>query len=151
MGGLPRRSPEGTARDGCPLTGGTRPRRGAAGRSAAVRRGRLAETRAEAWFVAQGLGVLGRRVRCADGELDLILLDGEGRVVFVEVRQRREGARVAAVESLTKNKLGRLRRAALTWLQAHPEHRERDCRCDVLLIGGGRVGSAAIEWLQAVW
>jgi len=116
-----------------------------------VRRGRLAEARAEAWLVEQGLQVLGRRVRCADGELDLILLDADGCVVFVEVRQRGDGARMAAVETLTQGKQERLRRAALAWLQAHPAHQERSCRCDVIVLAGSRVGTATVEWLQAVW
>jgi putative endonuclease len=118
---------------------------------AAERRGRHAEARAEAWLVGQGLELLARRQRSADGELDLVLLDAEGRIVFVEVRQRREGARVAAAESITFRKQARLRRAALAWLQAHPQHQERICRCDVILIDGGRVGTAAIEWLKDVW
>ena len=99
----------------------------------------------------RGHEVLGRRVRIADGELDLVLLDAEGSVVFVEVRQRRRGAQVSAVESLTLTKQARLRRAAAGWLQAHPAHQERCCRCDVIVVDGRSVGSAAIEWLRSVW
>lgn len=101
--------------------------------------------------MARGHEVLGRRVRRADGELDLVLLDASGTVVFVEVRQRRTGARVSAVESLTAGKQERLRRAALAWLQAHPAHQERCCRCDVIVVAGSQVGAADIEWLQSAW
>jgi putative endonuclease len=111
----------------------------------------MAEARAEAWLVARGHEVLGRRVRCADGELDLVLLDASGTLVFVEVRQRRAGACVGPLESLTEDKQRRLRRAALAWLQAHAVHQERCCRCDVIVVVGTRVGAASIEWLQAVW
>ena len=47
--------------------------------------GRQGEAMAEAYLCAQGMRTLARRYRGGDGELDLVMEDGE-QVVFVEVK-----------------------------------------------------------------
>ena len=57
------------------------------GRLAAERRGRRAEMIAGWWLRLKGYRIIGRRVRCARGEVDLIARRGR-TLAFVEVKQR---------------------------------------------------------------
>lgn len=54
------------------------------GRFKAERRGRQAETIAGWWLRLKGYRIVGRRVRCARGEVDLVARRGR-TVAFVEV------------------------------------------------------------------
>ena len=63
-----------------------------------------------------GYTVLGRQVRLAFSELDLIVKDGDV-VVFVEVRKRKR--RIDALESVGAKKQQKLIRAASVWLERH--------------------------------
>ena len=49
--------------------------------------GLTGEMLAEQYLVEQGMSVITRRFRGGDGEIDLVMLDGE-TVVFVEVKYR---------------------------------------------------------------
>ena len=83
---------------------------------------------------------LDANVRSRAGELDLVMEDA-GVLVFVEVRQRRAGAAVAAADSLDARKQRRVRRAALLWLARHGRH-EAPVRFDAVLVDGGRSAPA---------
>ncbi|WP_310496054.1 YraN family protein [Sandarakinorhabdus sp.] len=50
-------------------------------------KGRRAEWIAAAWLWLRGYRLLGRRVRAAGGEIDLVMRDGDS-LVFVEVKAR---------------------------------------------------------------
>jgi putative endonuclease len=63
----------------------------------------------------QGLVVLARNWRCADGEIDLILADGKD-VVFCEVKTRRSSVFGSPAEAVGPAKVRRLRRLAARWL-----------------------------------
>ena len=73
-----------------------------------------AEARAAIHLQRAGCVVVGRNVKLAFGELDLIVRDGDV-VVFVEVRKRK--TRLDALESVGKRKQERLIRAAAAWLE----------------------------------
>ncbi|MEY4722978.1 MAG: hypothetical protein RLZZ324_491 [Candidatus Parcubacteria bacterium] len=72
---------------------------------------------AERHLAAAGLRILGRRVRTAAGEIDLIALDGR-EVVFIEVKTRSSAAFGAPEEAVTRDKRARLRRSAQAWLRS---------------------------------
>lgn len=97
-------------------------------------RGRRGETIA-AWFLRfKGWRIVGRRVRTARGEIDLIARRGR-TVAFVEVKWRESGADLAhAVDAY------RLRRvAAAAEAVAHRFARDADeLRIDVLLLAPGQ-------------
>lgn len=112
--------------------------------------GDAAESRALAWLQARGLTLLERNYRVArgpharGGEVDLILRDGDGTLVFVEVRSRRSSGFGGAAASIGASKRARIVYAARHYLQ-----RWRvlpPCRFDVVCIDDGRV-----EWLQAAF
>ena len=113
-------------------------------------RGDAAEDRALAWLQARGLRLEQRNYRLArgpharGGEIDLVMRDRDGTLVFIEVRARSSLSAGGAAASVTASKQRRLLRAAqhyllnLTVLPA--------CRFDVLAIDGER-----IEWLQGAF
>lgn len=112
--------------------------------------GDAAESRALAWLLAKGLRLEARNYRVArgpharGGEIDLVMRDADGTLVFVEVRQRRGANHGGAAASVGAAKQRSLMLAAQHYLQrfASPP----PCRFDVLALDDER-----IEWLQAAF
>ncbi len=77
--------------------------------------GRLGEERAAAWLASRGWTVLARRWRSSAGELDLVCLDQDRRLVGVEVRLRRGGRAGSAAESVTARHRSRLRASLVSY------------------------------------
>ncbi|MFP4155960.1 MAG: YraN family protein, partial [Halothiobacillaceae bacterium] len=80
-------------------------------------RGQAGERIARQWLERQGLHTVSENWRGGRGELDLVMREG-GTLVFVEVRSRRAGARVSALESLDSRKLTKVRETAQRYLLA---------------------------------
>lgn len=93
--------------------------------------GMAAEEIALRLYEAEGARLLARRWRCAAGEIDLVLAEGE-TVVFVEVKARRDAATAAA--SVTPAQWRRLGQAAEIWLGTAPPG--TDCRFDLVTVDG---------------
>jgi len=96
-----------------------------------------------------GLVVLARNWRCPDGEIDLILRDGDD-VVFCEVKTRRSDRFGTPAEAVGAAKVRRLRRLAARWLAetaAHP----REVRFDVVSVLPQTRGPARIEHIRAAF
>ncbi len=112
--------------------------------------GDAAEERALAWLQARGLVLVERNYRVArgprarGGEIDLILRDSDGTLVFVEVRQRSGTAHGGAAASVGSLKQQRLVRAAQHYLLRCATL--PPCRFDVVAIDG-----ASIEWHRAAF
>ena len=112
--------------------------------------GEAAEGRAAAWLQARGLVLEQRNYRVArgpsarGGEIDLVMRDRDGTLVFVEVRQRSTARHGGAAASVTNAKQRRLILAARHYLlrfSALPPS-----RFDVVAIDGEH-----IEWLQGAF
>jgi putative endonuclease len=112
--------------------------------------GDAAEARALAHLSNQGLSLLRRNYRVAagpgsrGGEIDLILREPDGTLVFVEVRSRSSTAHGGAAASVGPTKQRRIVFAAqcfLLGLKVTPP-----CRFDVIAIEGER-----IDWLRAAF
>lgn len=76
-----------------------------------------------------GMRVVARNVRTRIGEIDLVCRDAEG-YAFVEVKTRRAGSFVAALEAVDPRKARRLAVLAESWLA---QRGERDARWRVLV------------------
>jgi putative endonuclease len=108
------------------------------------------ESRALAHLQRTGLKLVERNYRVAAGprsrgaEVDLIMRDRDGTLVFVEVRRRAGGGHGSAAETISAAKRQRIVFAAQNYLQrlATPP----PCRFDVVAIDGDR-----IEWLPAAF
>ena len=112
--------------------------------------GDAAEDRALRWLLRRGLTLVQRNYRVArgprarGGEIDLVMRDAEGTLVFVEVRARASRAQGGAAASVTAAKRRSLILAARHFLLRLPA--PPPCRFDVLAIDGDE-----IEWLQAAF
>ena len=112
--------------------------------------GDAAEGLALRWLQASGLQLVERNYRLARGprargaEIDLILRDTDGTLVFVEVRARAGQAHGGAAASVGAAKQRRLLRAAQHYLLRYAEL--PPCRFDVVAIDG-----VHIDWLQAAF
>lgn len=93
--------------------------------------GEYGERLAERYLTERGMAVVDRNWRCARGELDLVLRDGDC-LVFCEVKTRRTERFGSPVEAVHPRKATRLRRLASAWLQ---EHQERPARIRIDVIG----------------
>lgn len=94
-------------------------------------KGRAAEQHAEELLVAEGWSVLGRRVRTARGELDLVA-QRNGLVAFVEVKLRR--SLEDAAYALSERQQRRIAEAAECWLAANPSVGAQGVRFDVVVL-----------------
>jgi putative endonuclease len=110
-------------------------------------RGMAGEDQALAYLQAAGLRLLMRNYRTpgrGGGEIDLIMRERDGTVVFVEVRQRSGVAHGGAAASVDWRKRRRIVFAArhyIARLRMPPP-----CRFDVLAIDAGQV-----EWIRAAF
>lgn len=109
-------------------------------------RGRRAERRAERYLRRRGLATVTRNYARTTGEVDLVMLDGDD-LVFVEVRFRGPGSWASAVESVDSAKQRRIARTCELFRRAHPEHRFRAVRFDVVAATKGNYGME-LEWIR---
>ena len=108
--------------------------------------GAAAESAAADLLVSRGLTLVDANVRYRDGELDLVMRDGD-TLVFVEVRFRSSGGFGGAAASVTAAKQRRLVRAATRYLAMHPRLALLPSRFDVVC-ADGKAGAVRIEWLR---
>ncbi|MEV6635529.1 YraN family protein [Actinoplanes sp. NPDC051470] len=111
--------------------------------------GEYGEHVAERYLTAAGLVVLNRNWRCSDGEVDLVLQDGDD-IVFCEVKTRRSGAFGRPVEAVHWQKARRLRRLAARWLAEATTH-PREVRFDVVEVMPQPQGAAMVEHIRAAF
>jgi putative endonuclease len=109
--------------------------------------GDAAEDRALAHLAAAGLKLLARNYRTpgrGGGEIDLVMRDPAGTLVFVEVRKRSSRAFGGAAASVGAVKQRRIVFAARHYLMRLA--RQPPCRFDVVSVEAG-----AIEWLRGAF
>jgi len=81
--------------------------------------GRRGEQAAAHFYEGRGAEVIARNIHYPVGELDLIVREPNGTVVFVEVKTR-TGRAYGNAESVTRSKLAKMRRAAARWWLDQP-------------------------------
>jgi putative endonuclease len=111
--------------------------------------GSYGERVAVAYLIAQGMVLLDRNWRCAAGEIDAILRDGDV-LVIAEVKTRRSEEFGPPAAAVVPAKVARLRRLAVLWL-AQSRIRPREVRFDVISVRPGRRGAAAVEHLRGAF
>ena len=93
--------------------------------------GRAGEKAAIRWYEDEGYTLLGHRQRMRAGEIDAVVEDEDGTIVFVEVKSRRGGA-FGAAEAVTAKKLNTMRRCAAQWMEQCGAGEYRPIRFDVV-------------------
>jgi putative endonuclease len=78
------------------------------------------------------------------GEVDLVMRDRDGTLVFVEVRSRRDARHGGAAASIGAAKQRRLVFAARCFLMRYPD--PPPCRFDVICVEGD-----TLQWLRAAF
>jgi putative endonuclease len=109
--------------------------------------GDAAENRALAHLLGNGLKLLARNYRTpgrGGGEIDLVMREPGGTLVFVEVRQRASRSFGGAAASVSHFKQRRIIFAARHYLMRLPQ--QPPCRFDVV-----SVEAEKIEWLKAAF
>lgn len=110
-------------------------------------RGQAAEERALAHLAAAGLALVERNYRTpgrGGGEIDLVMREPGGTLVFVEVRSRAAAGFGGAAASIGATKRRRIILAARHYLLRWPA--PPPCRFDAVLIEGEQ-----LQWLRAAF
>lgn len=110
--------------------------------------GQRGEELAAAYLTAIGIEVVDRNWRCADGEIDLVGIDGD-TLVIVEVKTRSSLDYGDPLEAITPAKLARLYLLAARWRRASARHYP-SFRVDAVSVLDNGSGAPVIEHLKEV-
>jgi putative endonuclease len=78
--------------------------------------GSWGERRAERYLKELGLQIVESNFRCKAGEIDIIAVENDKTVLFIEVKTRRDLSRGLPCEAVNKNKQRRISRAAALYI-----------------------------------
>ena len=95
--------------------------------------GRWGEKRCEKFLKRKGLKTLTRNFSCKTGEIDVVMVDSDGTLVFVEVKTRANEEFSSSESVVTKTKQTRMLRAARYFLATN-NIENRSFRFDVVTI-----------------
>ncbi len=109
--------------------------------------GRWGEKRSQRFLKRKGLKTLTRNFSCKTGEIDLIMVDTDRTIVFVEVRTRADETFGSAESSITSAKKARLIRTARYFLTTH-DIDNRPFRFDVVTIVLGPKGTPQLRYYK---
>ncbi len=112
--------------------------------------GAYGERVAVAHLVADGMELIERNWRGSAGEVDAILRDTDGTLVFCEVKTRRSTRFGSPVEAVVTAKTRRLRRLAAQWL-AGSDAGTAPVRFDVVSVLPQPAGAARVEHLRGAF
>ena len=111
--------------------------------------GRFGEQLAVRHLEAAGLRILDRNWRCAEGEIDIVAVDGDTLVVC-EVKTRTGTGFGDPAEAVVGAKAARLRRLALRWLAARGLG-WRELRFDVVTVVRRPDGDPVVRHLRGAF
>ncbi|WP_345812546.1 YraN family protein [Paraburkholderia sp. PREW-6R] len=99
------------------------------------------ELRAQEFLQRQRLRFVARNVVCRGGEIDLVMRDRDGALVFIEVRARAQRQYGGAAASVGWQKKQRIVRAAQHYLArcSRVSQEQPACRFDVIAFEAGRL------------
>lgn len=108
--------------------------------------GATAEKVALDYLRQQGLILVEKNFHSRQGEIDLIMKEGNS-LVFIEVRCRKDKAQVSAAESVTPQKKRKIYKTAQYYLQTFDE--PPSCRFDVIAMTHNPQNSRyTIDWIK---
>ncbi len=101
--------------------------------------GVVAERFALQWLQKQGYQILEKNVRFRQGELDLVVREGNV-LVFCEIKARRRVGTGEPGEAIDRRKQNKMVRLATDYLQSHPDLVNLECRFDAILLKQSGIG-----------
>lgn len=108
------------------------------------RLGRWGQNRSEKYLKRTGWATIARNYAFGGGELDLVMADQDGTIVFVEVKTRRNEDFAAAKSAVNSKKQQKMTRTAKRFLKDF-KISDRPLRFDVLTVILGDQGAPVIE------
>jgi putative endonuclease len=96
----------------------------------------------------QGMVLLDRNWRCSEGELDLVLRDGDV-LVACEVKTRRGQGSGSPHEAVDDVRLERLHRLVWRWADEHDVH-PQEARVDLVAVLRPRRGAAILDHVRGL-
>jgi putative endonuclease len=96
----------------------------------------------------RGMVLLDRNWRCPEGELDLVLRDGDV-LVACEVKTRRGAGCGSPHEAVDEVRLERLHRLVWRWAEEHDVHPGK-ARVDLVAVQRPRRGAAVVEHVEGL-
>jgi len=112
--------------------------------------GQWGERRCERFLKNKGLKKLTRNFSCKTGEIDLIMVDADGAIVFVEVKTRIDESFTPAEDVITPSKKAKLNRTARYFLATH-NIENRPFRFDAVTIVLGQKGREQIKHYENIF
>ncbi len=110
-------------------------------------RGKTTEAFAEQYLIKQGLTFVERNVHCRQGEVDLIMLDGD-TVVFIEVKYRKNNHFGSAIEAVSLAKQNKIKHCvAFYFHKSNLNEYNTPCRFDVIALEGN-INQPQVTWLK---
>ena len=110
--------------------------------------GRHGEELAARYLETEGLRILGRNWRCAEGELDIVA--AERRTLVVCEVKTRSGTRCGTpLEAITRRKMAKLRRLAARWISAQGSAFDA-IRIDAIGLTGDGRGGFVVQHVKGV-
>jgi putative endonuclease len=106
--------------------------------------GRWGEKRCEKFLKRKGLKKLARNFSCKTGEIDIVMVDTDGTLVFVEVKVRADETLTPAESVITPTKKAKLTRTARYFLVTH-NIKDRPFRFDIVTIVLSQTGPTQIR------
>jgi putative endonuclease len=106
--------------------------------------GKWGEKRCEKFLKRKGLKTLTRNFSCKTGEIDLVMVDRDGTLVFVEVKTRANEDFSPSESAVTVAKKIRMVRAAKYFLSSN-DIEDRPCRFDLVTIVLGEKDTGQIR------
>jgi putative endonuclease len=108
------------------------------------RLGRWGERRSERFLKGAGLRTIARNYRCKVGEVDIVMADDTGTVVFVEVKTRADEEFTNAQDAVGHNKRKKLGSLAKYFLKSY-NIKDKHIRFDVVAVVLGEKGRPEIR------
>ena len=97
--------------------------------------GRWGEDLIAQWIPTKGGKVLAQRWHCVMGEIDIIALNPNGDLIFIEVKTRSlRNIDQDGVLAVTRSKQIKLWKTAQLFLLKHPKYHSCNCRFDIALV-----------------
>jgi putative endonuclease len=110
-------------------------------------RGKVTEAFAECYLKEQGLEFIDRNIHCRQGEIDLVMRDGDV-FVFIEVKYRKNNHFGSAAEAVSSAKQKKIKHCvAFFFHKANLNEYNTPCRFDVIALEGD-INQPQVTWLK---